>query len=541
MRRQPLAPLRSDFALSMHTPQQLDRLATAAFDILERTGVKVLSPDTLRLLAERGAVVDGARETARLPAELVSRALATAPRSFWFGSRDGSCDLDLASGYSYGTTDGCGIEVIDWMTGERRLSTKADVAEVTRMQDYLGSICFWWPTVGAGDCGQTAQLHELDAGWNNTVKHLQGMVQGKRHARHAVAMAEVVAGGREALRAKPVLSNLIGTVSPLVLDRDGIEAALVFAEAGVPVCFVSMPTLGTTAPATKAGAYALGLAEVVAGAVVLQLAHPGAPVLGAIFQVYADPRTGATVSFPLDSRGFFLPTELMHHVGLPTMAGYGGTDAVATDSWQSTMEELHPLTFAALDRAETFTAIGLSKTYTLFSPEKMVLDDELYHRVRFGVLDIPVDDDELALEVVDDVGPGGHYLATPSHARPHAGGDDARPGARTGVDGPLPGSSRGRARARHRDPAALPAGAARRRQGERARQRSSKPPIASSGADSAGRPGRPREGLLTRPRRHEQRDHQGGYQSSRRRSTASASPATSWNLATRSATVRISF
>jgi trimethylamine:corrinoid methyltransferase-like protein len=103
LHRQPLAPLRSDFALSMHTPEQLDRLATAAFAILERTGVKVLSPDTLRLLAERGAVVDGARETARLPAELISRALATAPRSFWFGSRDGSCDLDL-SGFSYGTT-----------------------------------------------------------------------------------------------------------------------------------------------------------------------------------------------------------------------------------------------------------------------------------------------------------------------------------------------------------------------------------------------------------------------------------------------------
>ena len=418
LRRQPLAPLRSEFALSMHTPQQLDRLATAAFEILERTGVKVLSPDALRLLAERGAVVDGARETARLPADLVSRALATAPRSFWFGSRDGACDLDLGSGFSYGTTDGCGVEVIDWMTGERRLSTKADVAEITRMQDYLGSICFWWPTVGAGDCGETAQLHELDAGWNNTVKHLQGMVQGRRQARHAVAMAEVIAGDRAALRARPVLSDLIGTVSPLVLDRDGIEAALVFAEAGVPVCFVSMPTLGTTAPATKAGAYAVGLAEVVAGAVVLQLAHPGAPVLGAIFQVYADPYTGATVSFPLDSRGLFLPTELVHHVGLPTMAGYGGTDAVASDSWQSTMEELHPLTFAPLDRAETFTAIGLSKTYTLFSPEKMILDDELYHRVRYGLLDIPIDDDGLALEVVDDVGPGGHYLAH-HHTRAH--------------------------------------------------------------------------------------------------------------------------
>ena len=48
------------------------------------------------------------------------------------------------------------------------------------MQDCLGSISYWWPTVSAGDCGETAQLHELEAGFNNTSKHLMGMVQGER-------------------------------------------------------------------------------------------------------------------------------------------------------------------------------------------------------------------------------------------------------------------------------------------------------------------------------------------------------------------------
>jgi len=417
LKRQPLAPLRSEFALQMHSAEQLDRMVAASLDILERTGVRVLSHRALALLSDHGAVVDGVRETAKLPHDLVMRALATAPRSFTFAARDPSCDLHLGDGNSYGTTDGGGTEVIDWTTGERRLSTKADVADVTRMQDYLGSICFWWPTVGAGDCGETAQLHELDAGWNNTVKHLQGFVQGERQARYAVEMAAVIAGGRDALRARPLLSELICTVSPLVLDRDGIEAALVFADAGVPVCFYSGPTLGTTAPATHAGAHAIALAEVIAGAVVLQLAYPGAPVLGTSAPMYADPRTGGTVTFPLDSRCQFLPTELVHHVGLPAMGSYGATDATASDCWQSTMEELHSLGFAALDRAETFNAIGLS-AWTLFNPEKLILDDELHHRVRFGLLDIAIDEHELALDVIHEVGPGGHYLAH-HHTRSH--------------------------------------------------------------------------------------------------------------------------
>ena len=77
------------------------------------------------------------------------------------------------------------------------------MADVTRMQDYLGSIAFWWPTVSAGDCGETAQLHELEAGWANTTKHLMGMVQGETLAQHAVEMAAVIADARDGLRRPP--------------------------------------------------------------------------------------------------------------------------------------------------------------------------------------------------------------------------------------------------------------------------------------------------------------------------------------------------
>ena len=122
---------------------------------------------------------------------------------------------------------------------------------------------------------ETAQLHEIEAGWNNTVKHVQGMVNGERQARYAVEMATVVAGGAEQLRRRPVLSSLIGTISPLVIDQDASDAALVFAAAGVPVALVTMPTLGTTAPATRAGAFALGAAELVAVTTLLELAYPG--------------------------------------------------------------------------------------------------------------------------------------------------------------------------------------------------------------------------------------------------------------------------
>ena len=415
---QPLLPLGSDFPVRFYGTERLDRYRDAVLQVLERTGVRFASPVALSILEEHGARVDRATSVVRFPPDLIARTLASAPRTFLLGSRDGTRDLDLSSGETYNTTNGCGTEVIDWHTGERRQPTKADLAAITRMIDYLGSIQFWWPNVAAADCGDTHTLHELDAAWNNTAKHLQGMVQGQRAARCAVEMATVIAGGPEQLRRRPPMSNLIGTVQPLVNDKDGIEAALVFAEAGVPVTFVTMPTYGTTAPATKAGAYVMGFAELISAAVVVQLAHPGAPVILFPLPVHADPRTAALVTAPLNHRGLFLPTELVHHFGLPAMSGYAGTDDDLPGTWLAAAETAHTVMLAGLVGSELMTTIGLTNRYQLFTPEHMMLDDDLYHRAANAFRDLELDDETLALDVIDAVGPGGHFLSQP-HTRQH--------------------------------------------------------------------------------------------------------------------------
>ena len=416
--RQALAPLRSDFSVRLHDDAQLEPLHDATLRLLETTGMRFESPKALAVLKKAGATVDEGSDLVRLPRLLVEETLALAPREFTLGARGASCDLHVGSGFTYGTTDGCGVEVIDWYTGERRASAKTDLEAITRMQDCLGSISFWWPTVSAGDCGETSQLHELEAGWNNTSKHLMGMVQGETLARAAVEMATAVAGGAEELRRRPVMSDLIGTVSPLLHDKDGIEAGLVFAEAGIPVCYVTMPNLGTTAPATKAGAFVLGAAEMVAAAVLHELAAPGAPVAGSIMQIYADPRTALTMTSPLDDRCRFLATELLHSFGIPALGPFGGTDAEKPGTWLAGVETMLQLLQVPLDGCELFTGLGLTDTYQLFTPETLILDDDLYHRARHAFLDIPMDEESLALDVIDTVGPGGHFLAQP-HTRRH--------------------------------------------------------------------------------------------------------------------------
>ena len=416
--RLPIEPWRPAHVPKLHDDVYLDRFVDAALRVLERTGVKVLSERAARVFREHGATWDAERQVARLPEALVRGALASAPRTFVLASRDGSCDLDLASGDTYMTSDGCGTEVIDWRTGQRRASTKADLADATRMLDYVSSIGYWWPTVSAGDCGETAQLHELDAGWNNTVKHLQGMVQGEREARYAVEMASAISGGAGELRRRSPLSGLTFAVSPLIIDRDGADVALVFAEAGVPIVLGSAPAGGTTGPATAAGAMVQSIAEVLALVVLVQLAYPGAPVFGYPIPNIADPRTGMA-GCTLDARDPALCVDLVHHVGLPSQHGCGGgTDAESAGTWTEAAEAGPSLSMAAWSGSELTVGLGLVASGMLWTAEDLFLDDQLYHQARYAVMDVAVGDEEFALDVIDAVGPGGHFLGH-AHTRKH--------------------------------------------------------------------------------------------------------------------------
>ncbi len=119
LRRPPLEPWRPARVPKLHDEAYLDRFIDGALSILERTGVRVLSDRAIETFREHGAAFEAEHRVVRLPASLVRGALAGAPRSFILGSRDGSCDIDLASGNTYMAADGCGTEVIDWRTGER--------------------------------------------------------------------------------------------------------------------------------------------------------------------------------------------------------------------------------------------------------------------------------------------------------------------------------------------------------------------------------------------------------------------------------------
>jgi trimethylamine---corrinoid protein Co-methyltransferase len=415
----PLEPICSSYRLQFLSSEQLDTLQEATLEILEGTGVRFPSEKALDILADRGAQVDRTTQVVKFPRELVMTAMSTVPRYFSMGARDPAFDLNLDDKNTFFTTDGCGVETIDFDTRQRRPSCKADVGKMARVADYLPSIGFIWPMVSAQDQGITAPLHELDAAYNNSIKHVQSeTVMGEIPTRYAVEIATVIAGDKQELRKRSPFSLVVCTIAPLIQDKEGIEGAMVLASEGIPVGFLAMPTMGTTAPATLAGALAMGDAEIISATVLMQLVAPGAPVFHSLMQAWADPRSGAYVSYPLDGRGRYAPVEMAHHWGMPALGACYGTDAIESGSWQSAAEPaLDPL-LAGLVGPEIVTGMGLAETYTLLYPEQLIMDDDLYQRARYYLMSLDVNDETLALDAIHAVGPGGHFLAQ-KHTRQH--------------------------------------------------------------------------------------------------------------------------
>jgi trimethylamine--corrinoid protein Co-methyltransferase len=417
--RPPIQPLQPDFRYRFHSKQRLDQLQAATLEVLGTIGVRFPSEKALEIFGGHGAEVDRDTQIVKIPEHLVFRAMETVPRYFQVGGRDPTCDLHLQDGVTYFTTDGCGVETVDLRTRQRRPSCKADVAMMAHVCDYLPSIAFYWPMVSAQDHGRTAPLHELDAAWNNTVKHVQSeTLMGPESARYAIEMGTVIAGDLDALRRRPPLSAVICTIAPLVQDKEGIEGALLLAEAGIPVGFLAMPTLGTTAPATLAGALVMADAEVISATVLMQLANPGAPVFHSIMQAWADPRSGNYIAYPQDARCRFAPVEMAHHWGMPAFGGAFGTESAAPGTWQAAADVALDPFLIGLSGAEWVTGIGLNRSFTLLYPEAIILDDDLYHRARYALMDLEIDPESLALDTIRAVGPGGHFLAQ-KHTRKH--------------------------------------------------------------------------------------------------------------------------
>jgi trimethylamine--corrinoid protein Co-methyltransferase len=236
--------------------------------------------------------------------------------------------------------------------------------------------------------------------------------------RAAVEMASALAGGRQDLRQRPVLSIMQCTLSPLAQDGGSLEAGLVAAEAGLPVGYMTMASCGSTGPVTLAGNLVVGNAEVLSALTLMQMAYPGCPVYYAAAQTATDLRTGAyTGGGPEDYLFGAATNVLADFYNLPLSMGAFATGAKEPD-WQAAVDNTLSSFMAVSTLSDMLLGAGLLHGSRILSYEMLLMDSEIWSILHAMFQGIPVNEGTLALDAIRAVGPGGSFLRQ-RHTRDH--------------------------------------------------------------------------------------------------------------------------
>lgn len=268
------------FGLNMFSEDELYSIHLATLEVLQKTGVHVESKEALEIFHAGGAHVDKNTHIVKLPGYIVEEAINSAPSKTVLAGRDPKHDVVIENKRVHYTNFGEGIRVIDPFTGEYRKSLKQDTANAALMCDALDEIDICLRAVAAHDVSPKVHpLHEIEAIFNNTSKHVFTGGMSGRQAEIIFEMAAVVAGGKDKLKERPLVSLNVCPTSPLKLTNHCTEVIIKCAEYGVTCNVLSMAMAGGSSPVTLGGTLVMHNAEVLAGIVLSQLTRKGSPVI----------------------------------------------------------------------------------------------------------------------------------------------------------------------------------------------------------------------------------------------------------------------
>lgn len=380
--------------------------------ILARTGVRVDTARGRRILKEAGALVDENSHIVRFHRNQVEEALRLAPKKFTLGARRPGWDLHLNTGECNLLLDGEGTSVFDRKTGKHRDSTFHDWLEATRLADALDDIGIYWRVIQTTDKGDTVgdYVDYLVTLLRNFSKHIQDPIYTKEQAPWFLEVLQTVFGSKDTIRQKHPVSYVLCPQSPLVIDEIYTDAYLELVGWNIPVAVMPMPLMGATAPASLISTVILANCEVLATLCLVQAAETGVPFIYAPVSALMDPRSGMLKSDAIESGVLGAATiEMGRYYGLPVETSGSGTGQFVPNI-QSSYERALSALLSMLSWPDILVGAGLLGSAMVLSLEQMLIDTEIFRMCKQAHRGIVSGDDKWLADVIDRVGPGGHFL-----------------------------------------------------------------------------------------------------------------------------------
>ncbi len=391
----------------------VEKIHKATMKVFENTGIQVNDERALKAFHDAGAQVDFDQKMVKATEDWIMKTIKTAPESITLYGREDKHNMDLDGFKVYIGTGGTATNVLDIDTGKRRPSTMEDVQKAARLVDALENIHYFVISCFPNELEkENVDVNRFYGALRNTTKHVMGGVYTKEGVRNIAKYAEMIAGSKEALLEKPFVSFITCVMSPLVMDKDYTDLMLTAIETGLPLATPTAPMAGSTSPGTLAGTLVQMNAEALSGVLLTQIVNPGHPVLYSCVPTTSDLRTGA-FCFGSIEMGMMNAAcaQLSRFYRLPNYTTAGVNEAKIPDI-QSGYESMATTMLCALAGSNYIhDAAGLLESGMSISYEQYVVDNDILGMCMRAVKGIEVNDETLATEVINDVGPAGNYLS----------------------------------------------------------------------------------------------------------------------------------
>ena len=384
---------------------------------LDELGVLVRSKSVLKLLEGSGARVDPDKQLARISEDMVADAVTKAPKEITLSARDPKHDMKIpVQGIPYAANSGLATYMTDLDSGERRNASRADLADFARLVDALDSVDFFWTAGVPMDVPDKSHAtHQLWTSLQNVTKHVQQVeVMDAEDAKTQIALASLVAGGKEELRKRPLFSVVCSPVSPMSFEKCAAEAQVELSKAGIPIVSMTMPLSGLTSPVTVAGTINLVNTENLASLVISQTAAEGSPFIYSSAAVPGDMRTGdadfSAVELPFITAGL---GQMADRYGIPRMIGDWGLCNGLKPGIDKSFSEVSSVALDTFSGADLLCGMGSLDGAKGISLEQLVIDAYTWKNWRLFLRSVVIDEQAIAFDVLREVGHGGTFLSHP--------------------------------------------------------------------------------------------------------------------------------
>lgn len=397
------------------TQEQVERTHAASLEILENVGLLVRNEKARTIFARHGCLVDGETQIVRFPPGVVEEFRRMLPPVFNFYGRDSKFDRRLPQDRPVIVTGSSAPDIIDPLTGHPRRARSDDIARIAHLIHELPGYDVFSISTLADDAppGQFT-LARLYPSLKHCLKPVRSTTKDMEDIQAIMQLLYTIAGSKEAYHAHPfVIHHYCPVVSPLTMDQLSTEAMIYFCEQGLPVYPSIVPNAGLTSPMSMAGTLAQGNAEFLAISALMQMVRPGSPTIYATLPTVADMRSGAYASGGIECGMLHMAFAQMAHFYNVPCGGYIGLSNAKINDAQSGYETGMSTVAGLLAGADMLNMGGLLDSLKVFDFAKAVIDDEIammLKRLRRG---ITFDDQEIALEVIAEVKPGGSFMMKP--------------------------------------------------------------------------------------------------------------------------------